>query len=80
MALDPIRLSEGIYDRLTGDPKNGFSNPLAPVQQDMIRAWCNAIAAAVIAEITTNATVVVTSVGGVTPGSGVSGPGTGTVG
>jgi hypothetical protein len=45
----------------------------------MVRAWTDAIAAAVIAELKANAVVAVPSVSGVTPGAGVSGPGTGTV-
>jgi hypothetical protein len=79
MALDPTRLSTTIFGTLTADPRSGFSNPLSPAQQAMVRAWTDAIAAAVIAELKANAVVSVQSVGGVTPGAGVSGPGTGTV-
>lgn len=38
-----------------------------------------AIGAAVVAHVVANAQVIVVSVSGVTPGGGVSGPGTGTV-
>lgn len=79
MALAHPRLSAAIYSKLTGDARAGFSDPLLPKQQDMIRAWCDAIAEAVIEELTANADVVVTSVTGVTPGAGVSGPGAGKV-
>lgn len=80
MALAAPRLSAAIFKKLTDDSRNGFSAELTPAQKDMIRAWCDAIAAAVVEEITTNATVAVavTSVSGVTPGSSPSGPGTGT--
>lgn len=79
MALDPTRLSTAILGKLTGDPRNGFSDPLSPAQEGMLRAWTDAIAAAVVEEIRANAVVAVQSVTGVTPGGGVSGPGTGTV-
>lgn len=79
MALSSSRLSTAIYNALTGDGRNGFSSPLSATQQDMLRAWCDAIASSVVSEITSFASVTVTSVSGVTPGGGVSGPGTGTV-
>ena len=79
MALDATRLSADILTRLTTDPGNGFSSPLAPPQVAMLKAWTDAIAAAVIAEIKANAQVNVESVSGVAPGPGASGPGTGTV-
>ena len=41
--------------------------------------FAQALAEAIVEEITTNAVVVVASVTAVTPGVGVSGPGTGTV-
>lgn len=42
--------------------------------------FAQALAKAVVDEIQQNAVVTVTSVSGVTPGGGVSGPGAGTVG
>jgi hypothetical protein len=80
MALNATRLSTAMFAALTGDGRNGFTSPMSSTQQDMIRAWCDAIATTVVAEITGHAAVTVTSVTGVTAGPGVSGPGTGTVG
>lgn len=79
MALDSGRLSSAIFATLTGDAGNGFSAPMSAEQEGMVRAWADAIAEAVVAEVTAHAEVVVQSVTGVTPGTGASGPGTGTV-
>jgi hypothetical protein len=84
MALSPTRLSTAIYNAWTGNSASGFSSPLTPAQQAIIKAQCDAIAQSVVTEITTNAQVsttdiiAVTSVSGVTTGPGVSGPGAGT--
>lgn len=79
MALNAARLSTAIFNKLLADPRSGFSNPLTETQKDMLRAWCDAIAQAMVEELTTHAAVNVTSVSGVAPGSGTSGPGTGTI-
>jgi hypothetical protein len=79
MPLSVPRLSDAIFGKLKADPRSGFSDPLSPAQEEMLRTWTDAIAAAVVEELQTNAKVNVTSVIGVTPGSGVSGAGTGTV-
>lgn len=79
MALDATRLGTAIYNALTADGRNGFSSPLSATQQDMLRAWCDSIASAVVTEFTTNAVVNVASVSAVTVGAGVSGPGSGTL-
>lgn len=80
MALSSSRVSAAVFAALTADPRAGFSSPMSPAQQDMVRAWCDAICAALVAELTAFGTVTVTvaSVSGVTTGPGVSGPGTGT--
>lgn len=69
MALDATTLAADAYTRLTSDPRNGYCSPLSPAQQDMVRAFCEAIAEAVVDHIVANAVVTV-------PGPGVSGPGT----
>ncbi len=51
MALDEARLATAIFNTLTADQRAGFSNPLSATQQDMIRAWCDAIAGRVVAEV-----------------------------
>lgn len=79
MALNPTRLSAAILAKLKADPRSGFSSPLTSTQENMLKTWTDAIAQAVIEELTTNAVVNVQSVSAVTPGTGVSGPGTGTV-
>lgn len=79
MALLESRLSASILAKLVADPRAGFSDPLSPSQQAMLKAWTDAIAAAVIEEVRANGIVTIPSVSGVTPGAGVSGPGTGTV-
>ena len=79
MALSSSRLSTAIKTLWTANPNSGLSNPLTAGQSAMLTALCDAIAQALVTEITTNGTVVVTSVSGVTTGGGVSGPGTGTI-
>jgi hypothetical protein len=80
MALSASRVSEIALSTLLADSRAGFSNPMTPAQQAMVRAWVEAICAAILQEITAFGTVTVTvvSVSGVTTGPGVSGPGTGT--
>ncbi len=51
MALDEARLATAIFNTLTADQRAGFSDPLSEAQQDMIRAWCDAIAGRVVAEV-----------------------------
>jgi len=80
MALSASRLSDSILAKMKADARSGFSDPLTESQEGMLRTWTDAIAAAVVEELQANAVVTVSSVGGVTPGAGVSGPGTGTVG
>lgn len=46
-------------------------------KEDIVKVW-KAVANQIVAHVQT-ATVTVTSVSGVTPGGGVSGPGTGTI-
>lgn len=53
-----------------------FGTPADPV---LAQKYHDAIARAVVNYIKANATVIIASVTGVTPGGGVSGPGTGTV-
>jgi hypothetical protein len=80
MALSASRVSEIALSTLLADSRAGFSSPMSPAQQDMVRALCEAICGAVLQEIIAYGTVTVTvaSVSGVTTGPGVSGPGTGT--
>lgn len=52
-------LSQRIYNAWTTDVNNGFSSPLSAAQQTLIKSQCFAIAAAVVAEIQANATVVI---------------------
>ncbi len=81
MALSSTRLSTAIYNAITGNVNNGFSSSFGTdvTQQNLVKAWCDSIASAVVNEFTANALVNVTSVSGVTAGAGVSGPGTGTI-
>jgi hypothetical protein len=80
MAMSAAILSADILTRWKADPACGFSSPLSTDQNAILKAQADAIAAAVIAHIASFAAVTVTvaSVGGVTTGVGVSGPGTGT--
>ena len=80
MAMNAALLSADILARWKADPACGFSSPLSTAQNAILKAQADAIAAAMIAHVTAFAVVTVTvaSVGGVTTGAGVSGPGTGT--
>jgi len=72
MALNSAVLSTAIQAQLATRPE------LANAGIDL--SWmANAIAEAVVTHITTSAIVLIPSVSGVTTGSGVSGPGTGTI-
>jgi hypothetical protein len=80
MSMSAAVLSADILTRWKADPACGFSSPLSIAQNAILKAQADAIAAAVIAHVTSFAAVTVTvaSVSGVTAGPGVSGPGTGT--
>jgi len=74
MSLNGDRLGLAILSAVEGI---SLSNPMTPTQkQDIFKAIGNQI----VSEITSYAqvTVNVTSVSGVTPGGGISGPGSGT--
>lgn len=79
MGLSASRLSADIISRWKADPAAGFSSPMSPAQEALLKAMTDAIAAAVVAELQGHAQVNVTSVSGVTAGTDSSGSGTGTV-
>lgn len=90
MALLGSRLNSARYTSILADLNTQFGaipSGLLAGEQALITAGRSKLAHAiadnegtdVVTEITTNAAVVVTSVSGVTPGVGTSGPGTGTV-
>lgn len=72
MALTHSSLSA----RIVSEMKNQFGNP---EDESQLEKFASAIAKAVVDEFKQNAVIQVNSVSGVTPGSGVSGPGTGLV-
>lgn len=57
----------------------GLASPIGQQNPAMRDAIYRALGEAIVEYIQTNATVAVASVSGVTPGGGVSGPGTGVV-
>jgi hypothetical protein len=57
MALNAARLSAALYAALTADSRFAFTSPLTGAQQDMLHAFCDAIANGVLAEIIGNAVV-----------------------
>lgn len=83
MALNAALLSADIAARWERDPRARFTTPQHPkitdLQEASIKALTDAIAQAVIAHFIANGQINVTSVTGVYPGIGVSGPGTGTI-
>lgn len=79
MALNATVLSADIVARWAADPNCGFSSPMSAQQTAIVKALADAVAAAVVAHLQVAAVVTVTSVSGVTPGAGVSGPGVGSV-
>lgn len=64
MPLSAPTLSAAIYTAITTHPNRGFSSTFASdaAQQQSVQAWCDAIATAVVAHLTTNALVTVTGV------------------
>lgn len=79
MALSASRLSASIKSLWIADAHSGLSSPLSTDQDKAVKALCDAVATALVAEVVVHAQVTVTSVSGVTTGAGVSGPGSGTV-
>lgn len=58
--MDPVTgLAGRIYTAWRTNPAAGFSNPLAPAQRAMVAAQCEAIAQAIVAEITANGQAVI---------------------
>jgi len=74
MALSAVRLQAAMKTKL-GAKIDGFAAKIGSQMDPFLEA----LAEAVVEEITGHATVNVTSVSGVTTGPGTSGPGTGTV-
>jgi len=72
----------GLANELYGALNGAFPLGSQPAVDTDRKAWCDVLAATIIAHIQTNAvvttTLAVTNVSGVTVGGGVSGPGTGT--
>lgn len=77
MALNVIRLSASIKSLWLANPASGLSSPLTAAQDAMIKAQCDAIATAVVLELTANGQVV-TITPGATAGPAAL-PGTGTI-
>lgn len=50
-------LSSSIYGNWIADSRAGFSSPMSPAQQDMLKSLCWAIAQAVVGEIQADAEV-----------------------
>lgn len=75
MALSAAALSSAMKTQLDA----AFGAPAHAGGAADRQALCDAIAEAVVEHLIANAIVNVTSVSGVTPGGGVSGPGTGTI-
>lgn len=58
-------LSKRIYDQWSTDSAAGFTSPMSPTQQNMLKTLCWAVAQSVVDEIQANARVTSGGVGAV---------------
>lgn len=70
----------GLFAQVKADLDAKFGSPTsAQLQEDVLKTMCTSIVNYIKTNAVVAGPVAVASVGGVTPGGGVSGPGTGTL-